>query len=302
MNPNDHLRPESIFGFQHQMLEAEELRAVFAHIAACDQCRRLLSQRMDTNAMIDDAKSALLPPARPGMTFLPRYLAAAAAVVLVSSGALWLINRAPVVSRGTPDQQPAAVALALRTGRLDFPPFLKELASTPRTLMGEAASSGSPLLSPKATAVLAAPVEFHWQPLQGSWNYQVRVFTLSGEQAAYSQPVVEARWICETGLTPGSTYQWQVTASRGAERVTLPGPAEAPPRFRVLETAPSDRLRDLVRRLPDDHLQLGVEYARAGLLDEARHHLTEAARLAPQRQDLRLLLQALPEKNPELVR
>ena len=282
-----HLRPETLFGYEHQLLTPEELRAVFEHIAHCADCRLALAGRMNVNDMAADAQSALAPPPQSAVRQFPRY-AAAAALILASGAAFWYARVRPVAS-----PEPPAVEEALLAGHIALPPFLSELQPERQVLMGGPGVAALQIFSPRGTAVAGLPVELRWQPLDGDWTYQVRVFTLAGDPVTASPDIHTPQWSCAQDLKAGSDYQWQVTAVRGAERVTLPQSSETPPRFRVLDSASAQRLRDLARRQPSDHLLLGVEYARAGLLDDARTQLSEAARLAPDRPQILRLLQSL---------
>jgi hypothetical protein len=285
---SDHLRPETLFGYEHRLLTPEELTALFAHTAQCADCRLALGARMDVNEMAADAHSLLASPPQSAVRQFPRYAAAAAALVVVSAAAFWY-SRHPAAPTESP-----TVEQALRTGHVELPQFLGELRPQPQVLMGGPDAPPAQTLSPRGTAVAGLPVEFRWQPQYGDWTYQVRVFTLTGDPVTTSPEVITPHWSCQQDLKAGADYQWQVTAVHGSERVTLPGPSEAPPRFRVLDSASAERLRELARRQPVDHLLLGVEYARAGLLDDARVHLTEAARLAPGRPEILGLLHSLP--------
>jgi len=241
----------------------------------------MLARRLDLNSMVDEARTAFPAPA-PAARFFPS-LAAAAAILLVAGGAAWFARHT----------EAASVREALRIGHIPLPAFVSQLAASHQMLMGEAGASSPQLLSPKATAVFGPRPQFEWQSMNGAWTYQVRIFTLNGDPAAAGPEVRDARWICDRDLAPGSNYQWQVTATRGAERVTLPSPAETPPRFRVLDSATAARLRDLSRRQPGAHLLLGVEFGRAGLLEEARRELSVAARLDPASVPIRQLLKSL---------
>jgi len=283
-----HLQPETLFGYEHRLLTPEELRAVFAHTAQCADCRLALAARMNVNEMAADAQSLLASPPQSAIRQFPRYVAAAALIV-VSATAFWYLRRHPAASTESP-----AVARALRTGHLELPQFLSELQPQRQVLMGGPDAAAAQILSPRGTAVAGLPVEFGWQPLHGDWTYQVRVFTLTGDPVTASPDVVTPHWSCQQDLKAGADYQWQVTAVRGSERVTLPEPSETPPRFRVLDSASAQRLRELANRQQPDHLLLGVEYARAGLLDDARVQLSEASRLAPGRPEILRLLQGLP--------
>ena len=207
MSTTDHLRPESVFGYEHQLLTPEELRAVHAHIAVCADCRATLARRMDLDAMAADAHSAIASPPQPTVWHYARW-AAAAAILLVSTTAIWLVRRTSPASG-----EPAAVQAALRTDRIEVPAFLKELAPAPQVLMGApGAVSAAQLLSPKATAVLGPIVEFRWQPVEGQWTYQVRIFSLSGDPVASSPEIRDNQWICDRDLAPGDGRHGGVSA------------------------------------------------------------------------------------------
>ena len=287
MSQSSHLRPETLFGYEQRLLTPQELRAVFEHTAQCADCRLALAGRMNVNDMAAEAQSALAEPPHSAVRQFPRS-AAAAAVVLVSAATFWYAQFRPAAS-----PQPAGIEQALAAGHIALPPFLGELQPEPQVLMGGPSDANPQIFSPRGTAVAGLPVEFRWQPLEGDWSYQVRVFNLAGDPVTASPVTHAPHWSCDQGLQAGFNYQWQVTAVRGTARTTLPQPAEAPPRFRVLDPASAQRVQELARRRPTDHLLLGVEYARAGLLDDARTQLSEAARLAPNRPQILRLLQSL---------
>jgi hypothetical protein len=286
-----HLRPETLFGYEHQLLTPEELSAVFEHVAQCADCRLALAERMNVNEMAADAQSLQASPPQSAVREFPRY-AAAAVLIVVAGAAFWYARFHPAAS-----PEPPAVQEALVAGHIALPQFLNELQPEREVLMGGPGAVAPRIFSPRGTAVAGLPVEFRWQSLDGDWTYKVRVFTLAGDPVTASPDTHTPQWFCDQDLQAGFAYQWQVTAMRGADRVTLPQPSETPPRFRILDTASAQRLRELARRQPSDHLLLGVEYARAGLLDDARAQLSEASGPAPgQPQILRLLQSLTPAK------
>ena len=292
MTQSGHLQPEILFGYEHRLLSAEELIEVQNHIASCADCRLTLAQRMDLGGMIDDTRSALHASKPPAFSFL-HYASAAAAILIVSSLAIWFTRSRPA---GRVSGESSAVKEALRTGRIDLPAFLEDLAPAKQVLMGEVPAAGTQLLSPQATAVLGQRPSFNWRTSASDWTYQVRIFTPGGEPVASSPEIRATAWTCDLDLPRGADYQWQLTAMRGAERVTLPAPSEKPPKFRVIDADTWERLHDLATQQPAAHLELGVEYARAGLLDDARRELTEAFRLEPSRPEIRVLLQSLSSR------
>ena len=278
-NTSGHVRPESVFGYEHHLLSPEELRALHAHVAGCPACRRLLGERVDVSGMVTDVRSELAPASKVRL-----FATAAAVIVLVAVGAMWLMQRRP---------EPTSVQEALSTGRIPLPEFVAGLRTPAQVLMGQPSSVSPQLLSPKATAVLEPTVQFRWQALEPDATYQVRVFTLSGEEAAASPEIRDLRWICDRGLSTGSDYQWQITVTGRVGKMTLPPASEAPPRFRILDASSADRVRMLARTKAGDHLLLGVEFGRAGLLEDAHRELEEAIRQNPGRKEIRRLLESL---------
>ena len=291
MNGPGHLPEELSFGYEHGLLTPAELEEVHAHVGSCADCREMLAARLGADAMAESVRSSLelqAPRSRSPVAF---FLAAAAALIAAVSALWWAQRPSPPVAVAEDDTP--AVREALRTGRLPVPAFLGTLSHPREVLMGEAPETHSAALSPDATALVGPDVHFRWTPLPGAWTYQVQIFTPEGSAFASSAAVSGSEWTSPATLSPDATYFWQVTATRGAERVTLPGPPETPPRFRLLDRATSERLRQLSRDRPDSHLLLGVEFARAGALDDARRELDQALRRDPRRDDIRRLRRSL---------
>ena len=280
MNPAEHLRPETCFGYEHHLLSAEEIAAVHAHIASCEGCRRKLAAHVGLDDMAADIRSALSggPEAqarRPYWTY-----AWAATILLAIGASIWFFSA----------RQPEHVREALSAGTIPLPDFLKDLNPPKEVLMGsQSPAAGGALISPKGTAVLASRPEFQWRTLAGEWTYKVQVFTVDGELVAESGELQSSTWSPQSDLRRGVTLQWQVAATKGSDRMTMPQPPETPPRFRVVDSDTAGRLK----RLPGSHVERAVEYARAGVLDAAREEMTAAVAERPGDEDRRRLLQFL---------
>ena len=91
-------------------------------------------------------------------------------------------------------------------------------------------------------------------------------------------------------MEAGKVYLWQLTASVRGTRITAPRPPAPEARFLVAPVSERSRLADLAARFPEEHVLLGVLYAQAGALADARREWrvvteeghAEAARLAEQ--------------------
>ncbi len=291
----EHLSPEIFFGLEHALLTPDELGRVDDHLAVCAACREKAAARMNAGVMADDIDAAL-EAKRPAPAWDLFPFLAVAALLLVAAGSIWLFRRGTpqtaALNRAQGDSP--AVRDALRNGRIPLPSFLEQLRPPREVLMGETRPESRVSLSPGGTAVIGPAVRFRWKPLAGPWSYQVQVYTLAGEPVVSGPEVSESNWSSGSGFPAGVDYNWQVVATRGSERMTLPQPPATPPRFRLLDSATSERLRALGARQPDAHLLLGVTYGEAGAIEDARSELTEALRLEPARSDvLRALLQSL---------
>ena len=283
--PSGHLSPEDIFGYEHQLLLPRELVALEAHLTGCPQCRGRLARQMGVEVMVDSVRESLSPNVR--TTHYWRY---AAAAVLAMAAGFWLTHR-----KGDVDE-PGPVQMALREQRIAVPAFLQELKPAHQILMGEKVPATVRLLSPAAIAVAGPRVVFKWQSADRQWRYQVRVFDAEGQPVLSGPETRETEWSTDRGLAAGSTYQWQLTAIRGDERVTVPPPSETPPKFRMVDAGTAARLRTLAHKQPNAHLLLAVEYGEAGLLEDARRELTEAIRSNPSRTELQAIMRNLPDR------
>jgi hypothetical protein len=104
-------------------------------------------------------------------------------------------------------------------------------------------------------------------------EYVVSVVDSEGKVVAQSSRLRTNRWVCSSELLRGNVYRWQVRADREQESTILPAPPAPPALFRVIESGQRAEIEDAERQRPDDHLLLGLLYARAGVVEEARKHL-----------------------------
>ena len=101
-------------------------------------------------------------------------------------------------------------------------------------------------------------------------------------------------WTPSQALQPGEVYEWEVEALRADELIAkAPAPPEPEARFAVL---PNDKQQDLQRlraELGKSHLLLGLAYARAGLVPEARAEFQQLVQENPRSQLPKSLLASL---------
>ena len=90
-------------------------------------------------------------------------------------------------------------------------------------------------------------------------------------------PVLEKEsWLPERDLPRGRAYHWQVEArDRDGDTTILPSPPNPQAFFRVLDEASHEELKLARATHENDHLLLGVLYARKGLRTEAERELAD---------------------------
>jgi hypothetical protein len=207
-----------------------------------------------------------------------KYALAAAAVFAVSiTLGYWQATRhaEPSGLRGLATLAPevqARVRAALAAGDVTLPADVAALAG-PRDTPGRQAAAPFVLLTPVATAVITDRPPLAWEPLPDADGYDVALFDDLGRPVGRPLDVRGPAVVLVDPLPRGRVYTWQVTARRGAERITVPRASEPPAKFEVLDRAAANALLDVERAYPESHVLLGVLALQAGVLEDARRHL-----------------------------
>lgn len=273
--------------------------------------------RAEMNAL--PARDHSVAPSRTQTTRgFPRWTLALAAAVVLGGAAIWrtttpetgtaelvkLRDGDRVIAFGSDGRSPALaalpesiggeVALAIRSGRVDFTPEVTALIGQLGTLAGPAeAETELRVLEPVGTAVREGRPQFRWAAAPAASAYQIHVVEeTSGAVIASEQlPPTATEWQPPTPLPAGEVYQWQVQALRdGAVIANSPKPPEPEARFHVLSEAKLAELEEARRASNGSHLVMGVANARAGLIEEA---LREFRLLSEQNPDAELTRQLL---------
>lgn len=299
--PLKHPDRDELARFTRRALDPAAAEIVEAHLDECEACARIIGETRIRRRVV--ARRA--------------WLAAAAAAIAIAILAALLTRRTaapPIVEPPIVKQEPsdgrtqppaprgvqiaagyadpewnALVQDATETGRLALPPDLGELRGDLDVVRGSGAEGEH--LSPAGKVVDDVRPEFSWPPREGA-TYTVFVF--DGDREIARSPALHTpRWIASSDLPRGRTLTWQVEAERGENIETIPRPPAPAARFRVIT---KEEQRDLSRARelhPGDDLLLGLLYARAGMLDEARASMERAAKSNPA---ARKLLAAIPNE------
>jgi anti-sigma factor RsiW len=178
---------------------------------------------------------------------------------------------------GLPDRFRTSVEKALSTQRVDLPLTIRDLGSKRSVLLGPAAAAAPvELLEPIGIVIETQRPVFRWKAVAGA-EYQVSVYDSQFQQAAASDWIREPEWRTSPELRRGVRYFWQLTVRRAGSEFTVPEAPEPEARFQVLDTASESDLVRLRTTWQDSHLVMGVAYAQAGLLNEARRELQVVA-------------------------
>lgn len=285
----EHPDSEAIVDFVRGALHGERRRAMQTHLDVCAMCRREVTEL-----------KADVAPAAPRLAF--RVAAAIAAALVIALAWLLLMRKPP----SSPGQAPpvahapralprsaaadALVAGAL-AGNLERPRYFDDLRPKPDVQRREGSPAG-----PADVSIAPAGIVVESQTPRFAWTAEGRsyiVTILDGSRIAErSGPLSERHWTPPDPLPRGRTYEWQIEVHGSATRI-VPAPPAPPAFFRIADAASLQPIDDARRVRPDDHLLLGVLYARAGLQGEAVTELSRYAAEHPADTRARQLLESV---------
>lgn len=280
----EHVPVEELFALDDGQLDAARAREVMEHVHRCAECRGYAAIALDvperTHALIaelDDARS-------PFSWAAAACVAAAVLAVLTAT-----VPEAPAPHSGPAPARAAAAPPApprhewqglvdetLRSGRLLPPSSVLRLRRDGDRLRGPAGDALRPAMKPAGAIVAETHPELSWTEVRGA---RYVVIVSDGANVITESPLLRTnRWRCGVELVRGHTYSWQLEVRRGGETTMHPVPPDPPALFRVLDAEVWQELERAHRVAPSDPLLLGILYARAGLIDDARRELERARR------------------------
>jgi hypothetical protein len=184
----------------------------------------------------------------------------------------------------------------LRSGSMPIAQELRELRGANAATMGDsdpAQDERFDLIGPIGKVVNASSPRLRWKPLAGSNGYRVDVFDANYNKVASSATLSSTSW--SPRLTPGKTYIWQVTALKSGKEFRSPVRPASEARFRLLDKEQQAKIARLRKQFPGSHLLLGIAYARAGLIEEAKTEMRAFAKANPGKPFGQRLLRQLQE-------
>jgi len=298
---SNHLTGADLDRVRRGAASAEEAAAVGRHVRECAECQALADEHLaiaESAAAFEAAFS--MEESEGEVRSMPRrrvvlWAGAAAAAAVIAF--LFVIPRpreprpapAPIVRVAPPAVVPSATVVphsqprrpewdalleeTRATGRLPFPADIRELA-TPDMFRGEPSAAAVSAMWPVATAIDEERPELRWPDVDGARF--VVVLTSGGNELARSGSLTTSLWRVPIALRRGQLVRWQVRAERGETTLILPAPPAPPAIFRLISDEEHQEIASAKAEAPDDHLLIGLLYARAGVIEEARNELGAA--------------------------
>jgi len=305
-----HIAYEHMEAYVDKTVGPLEQQKILAHTRVCPMCAGEMQDLEDLRAQMQvasgqsapaKAASAGLAPAQgvasargqasvgaargrwPALTTLsrrPAVMAAAAAGMLAVAFLGWrtLIWQLPQDVLTADERHD--VLDAVKTGEIPFAQPLGILRGADRALLGPADTQTPSLrLYPVGEWVRQTTPLLQWSAPPLAMGYSVEIFDDHLTLIQRSPPLHEPRWQVDGAMERGRVYLWQVTVTfTDGEVVSLPRPPAPEARFGVLGEGQVAELERIERTRPQAHLDLGILYARAGLLKDAEQ---EFAKVVP---------------------
>lgn len=261
-----------LFPYAEGTLVGERAAEITEHLATCARCRE----------DVDDARAMAAQRPHASRIWIP--LAAVLAALAITM-LLLMRERAPqsvpvtppaiattppiTTQDPTPPAHPEwdAMVRDARAGRpLGLSYALQSLRARGFELRGTNGVAAK--LAPSGVILESARPAFTW-PAMNDATAIVTVFSEETE-VAQSSPLTTNRWTPDRDLPRGAIVTWQVELTRGDELTILPAPPAPPARFVIVPAETVATLDEARRERPNDPLLLGLLYANAGLIAEAR--------------------------------
>jgi hypothetical protein len=266
-----------------------ENRELKSRLEAVRQENEKLQQRAtDAEKNLAELNNRIVSP-QPSVSQAPASLSVA---LNDAGGQVALDQQGNLVGLGTlPFVQQQMLRDALSSGQVDASLLAAELAGKPDAKTDEAKDDALlRLVSPVGKTIITDRPTLRWQPLTGAIGYVVTIYDESLNKVTASDQLTATSWTVTQPLARGRIFTWQIKAVREGEESGAPA-SEA--RFKILDQVRVEELNQAKREHPEAHLLLGLLYARAGLADEAEREMKTLARLNPDSEIVRKLMQSI---------
>jgi hypothetical protein len=212
-------------------------------------------------------------------------------VTLVDAGGRVELDAAGNLSGINAGRFAPALKAVLSGGDIQVSPDARNLRSSAGVLMG-GGDTGVPfkLTGPVGKVVESDHPQFSWRPVEGADGYTVSIYDDNYSKVATSPVLKQTSWSPGSRLKRGTSYKWQVTATKDGQEIKSPVRPAPDARFKVLSAADAADIETAKRQAGSSHLLLGMVYAKAGLLTEAEKEFGALLKQNPNSELARKLL------------
>jgi hypothetical protein len=267
-----HLEYEEIEALLEERLADPEKQRIADHLALCRSC----AAEADDLRQLRRELVAVMKPA-PQRSFRRIAFLGAIAAVVVCVWGVRISQRDAVVRElaGLSPEYRHEVEQALHDGRIEVPlEMLNSLRGNRGQLRGQNAHDRVELVEPVAVVVRSQKPMLRWKAVPGASGYQASIYDQELHPVARSPKLTVTEWAPGAALDRGHRYFWEVTAQTPGGEIRSASPSDPTPEFAVLDAQQASELERAERQYPNAHLLLAIEYAKAGLVEEAQRELS----------------------------
>jgi hypothetical protein len=180
----------------------------------------------------------------------------------------------------------------LKGESIEVPRMAKDLATQRGVLMGDGDGVAFSLKSPVGKVIETDRPILRWEEFKDAESYEVNIFDESFNEVASSGKINTPSWTASP-LPRGKVFQWQVTATKDGVETRSPVRPAPDARFMVISADAAAAIKKARSVQPRSNLLLGIAYAEAGMIDEAKAEFSALAKKNPNSATARRLLRIL---------
>ena len=159
--------------------------------------------------------------------------------------------------------------------------------------MGDGQGVPFSLRSPVGKAIESDRPAFAWEALKDAESYEISIFDEAFNKVVSSGRITATSWASPSPLPRGRVYQWQVTALKDGVETRSPVRPAPDARFLVISSDAAAAIRQARSVRPRSNLLLGIAFAEAGMIEEARAEFNSLVRRNPNSATARRLLRSV---------
>jgi len=268
--------PESQIGYEELVAYMDDELGPIERCAVAERLSRSAPARRELRDLLEFKEEMALAGQGSAGGFQKWVLPIAAGIMIAAVAGWWITTtRRNDIARDLTPELRTTLHEVMAQGHFVLPPAVNQLRLGREQIAGRVAPAGNglKLISPVGTAVATETPIFRWSKVEEATGYRLNL-ALRGRESptrTFDLPSNQTTWKISTPLASGQTYEWEVQAIRNDETLEqAPAPPEPEAIFYVLDRPQQIDVSKQREKLSRSHLALGLAYARAGLIDDAR--------------------------------